>query len=287
MRGGQWQSLYLAEGLREQGHSVTMLARHGSLLWDLSHQSGFRTRQVGLSAMLTQSRANDVIHVQDSHSHTVAALASVKPFIVSRRVAFPVSTSWASRKKYRRAACFLAVSQAAARELKKAGIEDEKIRVVFDGVPDIAASKNSNHVAGLKSDDPGKMNLLMSQSCELAQVNLVLSDSLPQALEAGMLFLYLSENEGLGSAVLLAMAAGMPIVASRVGGLPEAVDHGFSGLVVANDRTAVAQAIHAIRDDRNLALRFSENARRRYLQHFTLDIMVRNTTSVYKEFLNA
>lgn len=287
MRGGQWQSLYLAEGLREQGHQVTVLARHGSLLWDLANQSGFRARQIGLSTMLTQSRAHDVIHVQDSHSHTVAALASVKPFFVSRRVAFPVGTSWASRKKYQRAACFLAVSQAAAKELKKAGVPDRKIRIVFDGVPEVAPSKIGQHIAGLKSDDPGKMNLLMQQSCEFAKVDLVLSESLPEALKSGLLFLYLSENEGLGSAVLLAMAAGMPIVASRVGGLAEAVDHGFSGLVVPNDRALVAQAIHAIRDDRNLALRFSENARRRYLEHFTLDHMVRNSIAVYKEFLNA
>jgi len=287
MRGGQWQTLYLAEGLREQGHQVTLLLRQGSLLWDLGQRASLETRQIGLITMLACSGRQDIIHVQDSYSHTLAALACRQPFFVSRRVAFPVKPSWASRKKYARAAGFLAVSQAAARELKRAGVSDEKIRVVFDGVPDIEPSRNASHVAGLKSEDPGKMNILMQQSCHLAQTDLILGENLPESLKSGMLFLYLSQSEGLGSAALLAMAAGMPVVVSRVGGLPEAIDHGFSGLVVPNKKEEVAQAIAAIRDDRNLALRLSENARRRYLKHFTLDHMISNTLIAYKELYYA
>ena len=82
------------------------------------------------------------------------------------------------------------------------------------------------------------------------------------------------------------MAAGLPIVASRVGGLPEAVDEGFSGLLVANDKYAVARAIQSLHEDRNLSLRFSENARRRYLKHFTIDHMVQNTLTAYRELLH-
>jgi hypothetical protein len=286
MRGGQWQTLYLAEGLREQGHHVTLLLRHGSLLWDLAHRSKLTAHQVGVTTMLLQGARHDVIHVQDSHSHTVAALSSTRPFLVSRRVAFPVKTTWASQKKYERAAGYLAISSAAARELKRVGIPAEKIRLVPDGVPDIAPAALGTHVAGLKSEDPGKMNLLMSEACTLAGAELRFSDNLADALQSAALFLYLSENEGLGSAALLAMAAGLPVVASRVGGLPEAVDDGFSGLLVPNDKVAVARAIRAILDDRHLALRFSENARRRYLERFTLEHMVRNTLAAYKELLS-
>ena len=286
MRGGQWQTLYLAEGLREHGHQVTLLVRHGSLLWDLCGQTRLETKEVGLTSMLAASRNKDVVHVQDSHSHTLAALASQSPFFVSRRVAFPVKQTWASQKKYARAAGYLAVSQAAGRELKKAQVPAERIRVVYDGVPDIQPAALQPHVAGLKSEDPGKLNTLMQLCCQEAAAELILSDNLSDALKSGLLFLYLSDSEGLGSAVLLAMAAGMPIVASRVGGLPEAVDEGFSGLLVQNNKTAVSKAIQAIREDRNLALRFSENARRRYLQLFTLEHMVTNTLSAYKELHN-
>jgi len=283
MRGGQWQTLYLAEGLREQGHAVTLLLRHGSLLWDLAQQSKLDCKQTGLTTMLSQSGRQDVIHVQDAYSHTLASIASLRPFLVSRRVAFPVKMSWFSRKKYSRAAGYLAVSQSVARELKRAGVEEKRIRVVHDGVPDIAPATLAPHVAGLKSEDPGKMNVMMIEAAKLAGAELKLSENLAEALQSGCLFLYLSESEGLGSAALLAMAAGLPIVASRVGGLPEAVDEGFSGLLTINDKPSVARAIQTIREDRNLALRFSENARRRYLELFTLEHMVRNTLAAYKE----
>jgi glycosyltransferase involved in cell wall biosynthesis len=78
----------------------------------------------------------------------------------------------------------------------------------------------------------------------------------------------------------------MPIIASRTGGLVEAVDEGFSGLLVPNEKKAVAAALAALRDDRNLSLRFSENARRRYLSKFTLDNMVERTLDAYREFEN-
>ena len=286
MRGGQWQTLYLAEGLREQGHGVRLLARQGSLLWDLALASRIDTRQIGLATMLTASRRVDVVHVQDAYSHTLAAIGSLCPFVVSRRVAFPVKQNWFSDRKYARAAAYLAVSQSVAKELKRVDVAAEKIRVVMDGVPDIQPAEYLQHVAGLGSEDPGKLNSLMKLSCELARAELMLSGSLADALRGGFLFLYLSESEGLGSAVLLAMAAGMPIVASRVGGLPEAVDEGFSGLLVANKKHEVARAIQALREDRNLSLRFGENARRRYLQHFTLNHMVQNTLAAYRDLLH-
>ena len=286
MRGGQWQTLYLAEGLRERGHAVTLLVRHGSLLWDLGHRANIATRQIGYTTMLALSRSHDVIHVQDAASHTMAAVASLSPFVVSRRVAFPVKPGWLSQKKYARPAGYLAVSQAVAKELRHTAIEPDKIRVVPDGVPDIAPASFQHHVAGLKSEDPGKLNALMVASCKQAGAELKLSDNLSDALKGGFLFLYLSQSEGLGSAVLLAMAAGLPIVASRVGGLPEAVDEGFSGLLIPNDPSAVAQAVNALRNDRNLALRFGENARRRYLKLYTLEHMIENTLTAYRELLH-
>jgi hypothetical protein len=286
MRGGQWQTLYLAEGLRERGHKVVLLVRHGSLLWELAQRSGLETREIGLTTMLALSGRQDVVHVQDAHAHTLAALASRRPFLVSRRVAFAVRPGWFSTKKYQKARGYLAVSETVGRELRRAGIAGDKIRIVYDGVPDIAPSSYSRTIRGLKSDDPGKLNSLMEEACGLAGLELGLHENLGEALKDGLAFLYLSESEGLGSAVLLAMAAGMPIIASRTGGLVETVDEGFSGLLVSNEKKAVAAALAALRDDRQLSLRFSENARRRYLSKFTLDQMVEKTLEAYREFEN-
>jgi hypothetical protein len=284
MRGGQWQTLYLAEGLRERGHEVMLLARHGSLLFELAQKSGLETKQIGLSTMLAYSGRRQVVHVQDAHSHTLAALGSRSPFLVARRVMFPVRDSWASRKKYQRAAGFLAVSRAVARELKRAGLPEAKVKVVYDGVPDIAPAAYAKHAAALRSDDPQKLNGLMVESCALAGMELKLGETMAEGLASGLVFLYLSASEGLGSGVLLAMAAGLPVVASRVGGLVEAVEEGFTGLLVGNDKAAIAKALVALREDRNLCLRLSDNARRRWERMFTLEHMVENTLVAYKEF---
>lgn len=285
MRGGQWQTLYLAEGLREHGHQVTLLASHGSHLWDLAQRAGLETRQTGLATFFFLSSHYDVIHVQDASSHTMAALASRRPFLVSRRVAFPVQETWLSRKKYARPAGYLAVSQYVAKELKRVGIPSEITRVVYDGVPDVTPAAYAPHISGLASEDPGKLNPLMRQAAELAGAELHLPESLLDAVKSGLLFLYLSKMEGLGSATLFAMAAGLPVIASRVGGLPETIDEGFSGILVPNDAASIARAIMTITSDRNLQLSWSDNARRRYLAHFTVEHMVRNTLAAYKELL--
>ena len=83
-----------------------------------------------------QSRGFDLVHAHDARTHTLGALgglfASV-PLVVSRRVAFPVRKSAASRWKYSRAALYLAVSQFVARQLRVAGVEEKRIRVVYHG----------------------------------------------------------------------------------------------------------------------------------------------------------
>ncbi len=285
MRGGQWQTLYLAEGLRQHGHQVTLLATHGSHLWDLAQRAGLDTRQTGFTTFLALGHRYDVIHVQDAATHTQAALGCRKPFLVSRRVAFPVQDGWASRKKYARAAGYLAVSQFVAKELQRAGVGKERIRVVYDGVPDVTPAAYAKHVSGLASADPGKLNDLMREAAQRAQVELRLPESLLEAVGAGLAFLYLSKQEGLGSAVLFALAAGLPIIASRVGGLPETIDEGFSGVLVPNDPGTVAAAIQTLASDRNLQLSWSDNARRRYLAHFTAEKMVANTLAAYRELL--
>ncbi|MDX2267705.1 MAG: glycosyltransferase family 4 protein [Bryobacter sp.] len=285
MRGGQWQTLYLAEGLRERGHQVRLLASYGSKLWDLAHQAGLDTRQTGFTTVFGLTRWADVLHVQDASSHTLAALASRIPFLVSRRVAFPVKDNWLSRRKYARAAGYLAVSHYVAKELKRTGIPAEKIRVVHDGVPDVTPAAYAHHLCGLASEDPGKLNPLMQESARLAGLSLRMPAALLESISSGLLFLYLSKMEGLGSAALYAMAAGLPVIASRVGGLPETIDEGFSGILVPNDAPTIAQAILTLAHDRNLQLHFSENARRRYLAHFTDAHMVDNTLAAYRALL--
>lgn len=94
-------------------------------------------------------------------------------------------------------------------------------------------------------------------------------------------------GEGLPNALMESMAAGVPIVATRVGGSPEVVgEGGEAGLLVSpRDPGALAQAIGAVLDDRELARRLGQAARRRVTEHFSLGRMVRETEDLYMTLL--
>ncbi|MHB1846981.1 MAG: glycosyltransferase, partial [Deltaproteobacteria bacterium] len=83
-----------------------------------------------------------------------------------------------------------------------------------------------------------------------------------RALWALDLFVLCSRMEGLPTAVLEAMAVGVPLVATRVGGVPEIVADGESGLLVPpGDEAALAHAIAALRQDPSERARLAEGGR--------------------------
>jgi glycosyltransferase involved in cell wall biosynthesis len=90
-----------------------------------------------------------------------------------------------------------------------------------------------------------------------------------------------SRAEGLGSSALLAMAHALPVVASRAGGLPEVVEEGRTGWLVAPDSPDdLTAAIADAGSDRARLRRFGEAARERSAA-FSSDIMIRQTESLY------
>jgi glycosyltransferase involved in cell wall biosynthesis len=112
-------------------------------------------------------------------------------------------------------------------------------------------------------------------------------DDVPALLTASDLFLLPSHSEGLSVAVLEAMAAGLPVVATAVGGTPELVIDGESGLLVPpRDPAALAEAILALLNDPGLAQRLGENGRYRATTQFTIQQMVQQTESLYEQLLD-
>jgi glycosyltransferase involved in cell wall biosynthesis len=96
-----------------------------------------------------------------------------------------------------------------------------------------------------------------------------------------------SFGEGFGLAALEAMAAGVPVVASDAGPLPEVVSDGASGLIVAaGDDQAWAQAILALARDRSLRVRLGHGARERACRDFSLEHMADRTVAVYREVVS-
>ena len=78
-------------------------------------------------------------------------------------------------------------------------------------------------------------------------------DSIAELLSRGSMFVWPGHGEAYGLAYLEAQAAGLPVVAEAIAGVPEVVEHGRTGLLTAqSDRTAFAEAISdLLRDDRS------------------------------------
>ena len=94
-------------------------------------------------------------------------------------------------------------------------------------------------------------------------------------------------SEGLSNTLLESMAAGVPVVATKVGGNSEAVEQGATGLLVPpRDSAALAQAICRLLDCPDLSSRFGQAGRERVIQRFSLERMVQETESLYLDLLN-
>lgn len=283
MRGGQHQALQLMQALKARGVECALLAPEGAPLLEQARAAGLRADGLSPAALRRAARGFDLVHCHDARSHTLAALLAPVPFAVSRRVDFPVNTHWLSRWKYRRAALLLAVSQAVKRRLEAAGVPAAKITVVPDGValPPRTSTLDGDIIAPA-SDDPRKGAVLVRR----AAANVRFSDNLLRDLPAARALVYISESEGLGSAALLAMAHGVPVIASRVGGLPEIVIDGVTGILVDNDPAAIAQAAARLAGNRELAARLGAEGRRMVEERFTIERMTEKTLEAYRRVLS-
>jgi glycosyltransferase involved in cell wall biosynthesis len=95
-----------------------------------------------------------------------------------------------------------------------------------------------------------------------------------------------SLNEALSNVVLESMAAGAPTVATCVGGTPEAIVDGVTGVLVPPaSSSALADAIVHLLNDTNLAGHLGRAARARVVDHFSVGRMVRSTEDLYIELL--
>lgn len=281
MRGGQWQALRLMEGLRRAGVEGTLLAPAGAPLLGTARGLGLDAQPLGPRAVMRLARQADLIHAHDAHAHTLAAVLGRAPLVVSRRVAFPIRSRW----KYRRASRYAAVSEFVKRVLIEGGVPEEQIAVIYDGVPLREPAGGGDALVAHASADPLKGTELAVEAARLAGVPLQLARDLEAGLAGAGLFLYLTRSEGLGSAVLMAMAAAVPVIASNTGGLPEIIRHMENGWLTGNEPEAVAGAIRTLREDRALARRLADRGRETVAQKFSLDRMIDHTMLLYRQVL--
>jgi glycosyltransferase involved in cell wall biosynthesis len=97
------------------------------------------------------------------------------------------------------------------------------------------------------------------------------------------LFVMSSVTEGLGSAVLDAMAMGLPVVGTRAGGIPEAIEDGVTGtLVPPGEPDALAEAIVAMLEHPDASARMREAGQARVHKEFGVDKLVEGTLAAYR-----
>ncbi len=113
-------------------------------------------------------------------------------------------------------------------------------------------------------------------------------DDIPSLMKVADLFLLPSEQESFGLAALEAMSCGIPVIASRVGGLPEVIEDGVSGILYpVGDVQGMSQGAIQVLTDDSSHLRFAQAARQRVLDHFDASRIVPQYETLYEELLGA
>ncbi|MGW2208799.1 glycogen synthase [Streptomyces sp. NPDC001781] len=191
--------------------------------------------------------------------------------------------------------------------LRRHGIDPERPYVLFvgritrqKGVPQL--------LRAVREIDPGTQVVLCAGAPDTPQIDREFRDRFQElgAVRAGVfwipqmlprtevvqllthaaVFVCPSVYEPLGIVNLEAMACGTPVVASRVGGIPEVVDHGSTGLLVDTDgdfEGDLARALDSVLADPVAARRMGEAGRARAVGEFGWDAVARRTAGLYEE----
>ncbi len=103
----------------------------------------------------------------------------------------------------------------------------------------------------------------------------------------GRVYLLSTHWEGLPRSIIEAMGAGMPIIATRVGGIPELVSEGRTGhMVMPEDSQALAHCMDRYLSNPKLILQFGKRSRDTFRRKFTYDHMLANYLSLYDALLD-
>jgi glycosyltransferase involved in cell wall biosynthesis len=97
-------------------------------------------------------------------------------------------------------------------------------------------------------------------------------------------FVMPSRAEGFGFTNVEALSFGLPVISSRVGAIPEAIEHGVTGLLVPpGDVLSLASAMERVVMDRSFVSRMGEAARAAFLARFTLGCMRMRLGDIYQK----
>ena len=113
-------------------------------------------------------------------------------------------------------------------------------------------------------------------------------NDVPELLSEAAVSVLPSLSEGTSNTLLESMAAGVPVVATRVGGNPEIIEHGVSGLLVPpRDSAALAAATASLLEDEDMAARLGQAGIERVIELFSIEGSVHETEHLYQRLVEA
>ncbi|HEY2462009.1 MAG TPA: glycosyltransferase [Candidatus Acidoferrum sp.] len=146
-RGGQNQAFLLLKGLQSRGHSPELVAAENSALAERTARIGIPVHTVSRGLFrfpasrkirqLLATNSFDLVHANEAHAVSAAWLAQAHrrvPFLISRRVGYPLGQSRIARARYQAATNIIANSQWVADQARASGAPPEKLCVIFEGV---------------------------------------------------------------------------------------------------------------------------------------------------------
>ena len=352
-RGGERQTLLLAEGLHAAGHRTRVVCPPDSELET-------RCRAVGIPVLPLRMRGEadltavdqlrrwireetpDFVHTHTAHAHTLGGLArwGLEPLcIAQRRVPFSIlrsGTPFITPWKYRRLADhIIAISQQVARILESDEIPKQQITVIADGVPPLPPaqktptqwrqlfripdrgfligsvgqlSREKGHLHFIESlphlkhrpepvqlvlvgDGPEKA--VLSERARALGVNgrvhfSGFQEDVSSAIHAFDVYVQPSLEEGLGTSILDALQATRPVVASRVGGIPEVISENETGrLVPAANPQALAKAIDDLLDGPERAQELAQAGKQRVSDQYSAEALIAGNLKLYDRLTSA
>jgi glycosyltransferase involved in cell wall biosynthesis len=250
---------------------VRVATVHG---WPFKTETGVRRTVYTVATRLVRPLLTSVVCVAESERRAGIAAGTVRPaqaVVIPNGVSLPDVASDPSGRDVISVTRLRAPKDAATLVRAAARIRDEleRVLVVGDGPerPQIEELARS-----LGVDD--RIELLGDR------------DDVPELLARSSIFVLATLSEAMPMAVLEAMAAGLPTVASDVGGIPELIVDCESGLrVPPGDDAALAEALRRLLEDDELRARMGRAARERARNHFNLERTREEHLQLYESLL--
>ena len=267
----------------------------------------------------------NIIHAHEAKGAQFSLLANLlykTPYIITRRVTFPVKKVWFNKLLYKRANRVVALSTAIKREILKS-FEISTIEIIPSSYNDAVADEVTvkkirdrfnnkfliGNIGALVDSHKGQSliiraakelqkyenihfifvgagkdeKLFKDMAKDLTNITFIgFVDNVVDYIKALDLFIFPSRTEGLGSILLDVMKNKVPIIASNVEGILDIIKHDYNGLLVDLEISNIIEAILKIYKDEELRTKLKNNALKD-VKNYSVENMTRKYIKIYEE----